>query len=62
MVNQPDAVTMRVQLVSGGGDSTTGTYLIDDFSVVPEPSTVMTLWIGALLGMSASRSRRMPAR
>ena len=61
MVNQPDAVTMRIQLVSGGGDSTTGTYLIDDFSVVPEPSTVTTLWIGAVLGISTSRRRRMPA-
>ena len=34
-VNTPEAVKVRIQLVSGGGDSTTGIYLIDELSVVP---------------------------
>ena len=58
MVNQPDAVTMRIQLVSGGPDSTTGVYLIDDLSVVPEPSTVAMLAVVGLFGLMASRRGR----
>ena len=57
VVNQPDAVTMRIQLVSGGGDSTTGVYLLDDVSVVPEPSTIAVLSLVGLLGCSVSRPR-----
>jgi hypothetical protein len=62
VINQPDAVTMRIQLVSGGGDSTTGIYLIDDLSVVPEPSIAAMLSVGGLLGLSVPRRRRTIAR
>jgi len=58
LVNTPGAVTMRIQMVSGGGDSTTGTYLIDDLSVVPEPSIIGLLFVGGLHGLCASRRRR----
>lgn len=57
MINTPDAVTMRIQLVSGGGDSTTGIYLIDDLVVVPEPSSLALLFVGGLAGWL----RRCPA-
>jgi hypothetical protein len=64
LVNQPDAVTMRIQLVSGGPDSTIGSYLIDDLSVavVPEPSTIALLSMGGLVGLSALLRRRQVAR
>ncbi len=48
VINTLDAVTMRIQLVSGGGDSTTGIYLIDDLVVVPEPSSMAMLSMGGL--------------
>ena len=61
LVNQPGAVTMRIQLVSGGGDSTIGTYLIDDLSVsqVPEPTSIAMLGMAGLVGLNAVRRRRM---
>lgn len=59
LVNQPGAVTMRVQLVSGGGDTTIGTYLIDDLSVVPEPSIIALLSVGGLVGLSVLRRRKI---
>ncbi len=61
LVNQPGAVTMRIQLVSGGGDTTIGSYLIDDLSVVavPEPSTIALLAVGGLVGVSALRRRKI---
>lgn len=62
VVNQPGAVTMRIQLVSGGGDATTGIYLIDDLSVVPEPSTIALLSVGGLVGSSVLLRRRKIAR
>lgn len=62
MVNTPDAVTLRIQLVSGGGDSTTGIYLIDDLAVVPEPSTLALLSVGGLVGLGVLLRRREIAR
>jgi len=62
MVNTPGAVTLRIQLVSGGGDSTTGIYLIDDLAVVPEPSTIALLSVGGLVGLSELLRRRKFAR
>jgi len=61
VVNQPGAVTMRIQLVSGGGDSTIGSYLIDDLAVVavPEPSTIALLSVGGLVGLSVLRRRKI---
>ncbi len=60
LINQPGAVTMRIQLVSGGGDSTIGTYLIDDLAVtqVPEPSSIAMLGVAGLVGLNAIRRRR----
>ena len=56
-----DAVTMRIQLVSGGPGSVIGDYLIDDLSVVvvPEPTSIAMLGIGGLVGLNAIRRRRM---
>jgi hypothetical protein len=58
-----DTVYVRIQLVSGGGDSTIGSYIIDDLSVsvvaVPEPSSIAMLGIGGLVGLNAIRRRRM---
>jgi len=56
-----DAVTMRIQLVSGGPGAAMGDYLIDDLSVVvvPEPSSIAMLGIGGLVGLNAIRRRRM---
>jgi PEP-CTERM motif len=47
-------------LASGGSLATTGIYLIDDFSVVPEPSTIALLC--GLLGVSGLGRRRKIAR
>jgi hypothetical protein len=46
-----DAVTMRIQLVSGGPQEGLGEYLIDDLSVVlvPEPSSIALLTMGGLV-------------
>ena len=56
-----DAVWMRIALVSGGPGSVNGDYLIDDLSVavVPEPTSIVMLGIGGLLGLNALRRRRM---
>ncbi len=43
VVNQPGAVTMRIQLVSGGGDSTTGIYLIDDLAVATPQLRILSI-------------------
>jgi PEP-CTERM motif len=58
------AVTMRIQLTSGGPASGTGQYIIDDLSVavVPEPSTIALLSVGGLVGMSVLLRRRQVAR
>ncbi|MEO8353234.1 MAG: PEP-CTERM sorting domain-containing protein [Chthoniobacteraceae bacterium] len=48
VINTLDAITMRIQLVSGGGNTTTGIYLIDDLVVVPEPSSIALVSIGGL--------------
>ena len=58
VVNQAGAVTMRIQLVSGGGDTTTGTYLIDDLSVVPEPSTAALLSVAGMVAFARLPGRR----
>jgi len=56
-----DTVYLRIQLVSGGGDSTIGSYLIDDLSVyvVPEPSTFALLCVSGLVGLSVLRRRKI---
>ena len=56
-----DTVYLRLQLVSGGGDSTVGDYLIDDLSayVVPEPSTIALLSVAGLVGLSVLRRRQI---
>ena len=56
-----DTVYLRLQLVSGGGDSTIGNYLIDDLSayVVPEPSAIALLSMAGLLGLSVLRRRKI---
>jgi hypothetical protein len=60
------AVTMRIQLTSGGPQEGTGQYIIDDLSAavmpVPEPSTIALLSVGGLVGMSVLLRRRQVAR
>ena len=60
------AVTMRIQLTSGGPQEGTGQYIIDDLSAavmpVPEPSTIALLSVGGLVGMSVLFRRRQVAR
>jgi hypothetical protein len=58
------AVTMRIQLTSGGPASGTGQYIIDDLSasVVPEPSTIALLSMSGLVGISVLLRRRQVAR
>jgi PEP-CTERM motif len=60
LVVTPGAVTLRIQLASGGSELTTGVYLIDDLSVVPEPSTLALL--SGLVGFSGLFRRRKIAR
>ena len=57
-------VTMRIALVSGGPESGTGQYIIDDLSVVvvPEPSTIALLSLGGLVGLGGLLRRRKIAR
>jgi hypothetical protein len=52
----PGAVTLRVQLASGGSEATTGVYLIDDLSVIPEPSAAGLLL--ASVGLIGIRRRK----
>jgi len=61
IVVAPDTAYLRIQLVSGGGDSTVGQYLIDDLSVfvVPEPSTMALLSVAGLAGLSVLRRRKI---
>ena len=62
IVVAPDTAYLRIQLVSGGGNSTVGSYLIDDLSayvVVPEPSTIALLSLGGLVGLGALRRRKL---
>jgi hypothetical protein len=58
-----DTVYLRIQLVSGGGDSTVGDYLIDDLSAyvvpVPEPSTIALVSVAGLVGLSVLRRRQI---
>jgi hypothetical protein len=58
------AVTMRIQLTSGGPATGTGQYIIDDLSasVVPEPSTIALLSVGGLVGLGGLLRRRQVAR
>jgi len=58
------AVTLRIQLTSGGPELGTGQYIIDDLAayVVPEPSTVALLSVGGLVGLSVLLRRRQIAR
>jgi hypothetical protein len=44
-------------LASGGSEATTGVYVIDDLSVVPEPSTIGLLFAGGLAGLTGFRRR-----
>jgi hypothetical protein len=53
----PGAVTLRIQLASGGSEATTGVYIIDDLSVVPEPSALGLLSVGGLVGFIGLRRR-----
>ncbi len=56
-----DTVYLRLQLVSGGGDSTIGSFIIDDLSVsvVPEPSSIAMLGMATLIGLNTIRRRKM---
>ena len=64
LVMPPGAVTLRIQLASGGPESGFGQYIIDDLSavVVPEPSTIALLSVGGLVGLSVLLRRRKIAR
>jgi len=55
----PGAVTLRIQLASGGSPATTGVYVIDDLSViVPEPSSIGLMSIAGVVGLTGFRRRR----
>ncbi len=60
LVVTPDAVTLRIQLASGGPESGTGQYILDDLSVavVPEPSAITLLFASGLIAATALRRRR----
>ena len=60
LVVTPDAVTLRIQLASGGPESGSGQYIIDDLSVyvVPEPSATALLIVSGLTAASVLRRRR----
>lgn len=64
LVVTPDAVTLRIQLASGGPESGTGQFILDDLSVyvVPEPSTITQLSAAGLIGLSLLRRRPRIAR
>jgi hypothetical protein len=53
----PGAVTLRIQLASGGSEATTGVYVIDDLSVVPEPAMIGLLSAGGFAGLIGFRRR-----
>lgn len=63
LVMPAGAVTLRIQLASGGPENGTGQYLIDDLStfVVPEPSAIALLSVGGLAGLSMLRRGRKTA-